>query len=156
MRKLIPIFAAFAAALALLATGCGGGDDDDTVTKAEFIKRADKICQKVDGTQVGEFQAYTQKRLATLNRLSFNEREEKLAAAVYVPSMKEEIKELEALEVPPGEEQKVDEVFAEMNAALKVFAKDPTSYLEGGPSDPFNKTAKLAREYGFISCQEIT
>lgn len=155
MAKRISIFPVLLlVALAALIAGCGGSDDD-TVTKAEFIKKADAICKKTDQTQLGEFQAYTQRRLARLNRMSFKEREEELTSAVYVPSIQKEIKELEALDVPPGDEQKVEAVFTQMKASLKEFAKDPTGYLEGGPSDPFNKAFRAARDYGLNFCKEI-
>ena len=47
-------------ALAALVAGCGDGDDSDTtatLTKAEFIKQGDRICEKAEEQSEAQLRA---------------------------------------------------------------------------------------------------
>ena len=157
MIKRISIFLAFAliAAPSLIATGCGGsGSEDETLSKSEFIRRADSLCRKVDQREAGEFAAY-----GRANAKSFNQDPEKgLEKAIRVlvlPSIRKEIEEIKTLGIPEGDEDQVEGFFTEVEAAIAKTDEDPLSIENSRPQSPFFPSYKLGRAYGFNNCAEM-
>lgn len=147
MSKQISILLVLFTALAGLVAGCGGGSSDPEISKAEFIKKADKICEKADETQGGEALAYQRAhgKDATI---------EKMISVILLPSVLKEVKDIEALGVPSGDEQVISEFTDGNKAAVKEAEKEPGSVSTG--EGPFAEVNKLASEYGFKNCENLT
>jgi hypothetical protein len=153
MLKRILIFLAPAILIASLLVGCGGGDA--TLSRAEFIKKADAICKKTDKAQVGEAVGYQKAHTKELATVSREAGLKKLILAILLPSVSKEAKEIEALGAPSGGEKTVQEFISAMEQGVKQAEKEPTS-VEDLAKGPFSKADTLAREYGLQECAEVT
>jgi hypothetical protein len=155
----------FSLSLALTFTallpGCGGGQDASIskatetgpLTKAEFIKRGDEICRKADTTQFNEASRYREKHGKELGKLPPIPAEEKVIVAIILPSIRRQMKELEALGTPKGEEKMVKSFFAGIEAGLKRAAKHPYHVEWEYPSqNPFLAVDEALANYGFAYC----
>jgi len=150
----------FALAIASLAVGCGGGGS--TLSKAEFIKQADAICEKADETELGEIGAYFRNHPKESKNVRPGAPPPALVQTVAVPSLLKETDDLEALGAPKGDEETIEAFISGIKAAIKEVEKDPESIEEDlpngqgkNPSYAFREVNKLAREYGFKQCNEV-
>jgi hypothetical protein len=161
------MFITFVAAVAMtsIAAGCGGGNDQGTgsaastgatssptsskatLTKAEFIKQADAICEKTDKVQEAGLKAYLQKKPEAQ---STKAGQSKMVLAVGLPPIQTEAEELAELGAPSGDEAKVAAIVDGIEKAVEKGEAEPGSLLTG--SSPFTEVDKLAGEYGFKAC----
>jgi hypothetical protein len=144
-----------------LLPGCGGGKDASVskaaetgpLTKAEFIKEGDEICRKADVTQTREARAYRKEHEKELAKLAPIPAEEKLIVAITLPSIRQQMKELEALGAPKGEEKKLESFVAGIEAGLRRAAKNPYHVEWEYPSqNPFLAVDEALTSYGFAYC----
>lgn len=139
-------------ALALAASGCGGGDDEGEDPKDSFIAEADAICEQlgedsvdlVDETLGDAGQEPTPARLRAISRQSADLQREGLA-------------DLRALTPPPGDEELVARIWDALERAIDeldaVALDDPGE--PGGPADTaLNEYGALASDYGLGACAE--
>lgn len=172
MPKSILTLPVVAVAVVLLVPGCGGSDEsgsdgstgttnvsnpDRQLTKEEFIKRADEICQQADVDVYKEARAYRErhekKEREKLGPIPF---EEKLLRLFVLPSIRKEIRGMEALGIPEGEEKAVKAIFAAAALGMKKAEKDPYAIEGENPSKyPFDRYSELVREYGFSECSNL-
>lgn len=118
------------------------------LTKAEFVKQGDEICKAIPAAYQEKLQALQKESKG--KKLTKAEEAEKAA----VPPLYTAAEELEALEPPSGEEQKVEAMIDALEAAAKGVEKEPTAELSG-PKSPFAEFQKLTREYGFKFCSQL-
>ena len=88
-----PLFPAILLAFALLAAGCGDSPRSTSMTKAEFIKRADLICRRADEIQGREREPYIARHKRELDKMTGVEVEEKLIKTLEFPTMRMQIRE---------------------------------------------------------------
>lgn len=139
-----------AAALALFVAGCGGGDSTSSLTKAQFIKRADAICTKANNDQL----VAVQKAAKSTPKSEQNQAgKEKIIVTAGLPPIAKEAEELAELGIPDGDEKEVEAIIAGIEFALKKGEENPVLVLEGAAS-PFIPVNKLAAAYGLESCAE--
>lgn len=146
--------AVLAAVLAIgsVAMGCGSGSDSSgpPLTKAQFVKKGDAICEKVPN----RYQA----RLKTLPKgkksksPQAKKEEENLKAAV--PPLRTATAELEGLNPPTKDEQQAEAIVAALEEGADGVEAKPTSELSG-PKSPMAKFQKLTKEYGFKFCSQL-
>jgi hypothetical protein len=126
--------------ISIAAAGCGSGDGDSTasVTKAEFVKQGSAVCKK--------------QRQARMKALSeAKPKESAIPAAVVelsLPPYREMIGELDGLDAPAEEEEKVQKVLKSMEQAADSAEQD----LEGAMPD-IQAANKEVRSYGLNQCQ---
>lgn len=171
MRTSTPLAPLLALVAALVAVGCGGGGEA-TLSKTDFIKRADAICEKADSAEIGEFFAYARahpKLLKRLHELTSSDQpprgvvaREKAYGAIAPPSILKEAEEIEALKPPSGDEAAIERFLAGIRQAVKEAEGDPSkldNHLPNGaganPDYAFGEVNQLATEYGFKQCNEI-
>lgn len=151
-------FALIAAVIvaALLLVGCGGSDDSGSgksISKEEFIAKADAICKKGNERMEKELFVFLRQNQngGSLRKPSV-EQNEKFIAGVLVPNLRREIKDIKALGVPDGDEERVDAIIAALEEGLET-AEDDTATVAAGTSDiVFGIASRLAGEYGATVC----
>lgn len=167
MQNLARILSALVTlSVALFALGCGGGGEssgttasaapDRPLSKREFIKRAEQICRAADERQYKEAVAYRERHEEELSKLEPIPAEERLIRLIVFPSIGRQVREIEALEVPAGEEKRVKALFTAMAAGMKKAENDPYA-IEGEVLSeyPFDRYTELATKYGFNECRNL-
>ena len=134
-----------AGAAVLLATAAGcGGDDAKPLSKAEYIKQGDAICNKSGDKIDKEAQKIT----------SDTPSEEEITPFVeetFKPEIESQISGLRDLTPPEADADKLNEIYEQVEEALAKVEDDPGTLLEQG-ADPFEDANKAAQDYGFKVC----
>jgi hypothetical protein len=143
-------------ALALLAAGCGGGGDGTTstasLTKAEFIKKADEICESAEEKIEREFESFAKEHNLSEKQPPSSKESAEAAETILLPNIEGQIEDIRALGAPSGEEQEVEELLTAVEAGVEKGKQDPVAFIEEEGGDPLNKADKMAREYGLKVC----
>jgi len=138
---------------ALLLAGCGGGSDDSTsgksISKEEFIAKADAICKKgTERLQKAIFTALKNPR----NLTKVSEAEQiKIVTTAMVPNVSREAEELRALGIPDGDEEKVDAMITALEEGVETAEQDPKVVTESSDA-VFGISSRIAAEYGLEAC----
>jgi hypothetical protein len=156
----IRAFFLVAAALAalLLANGCGGASASEitvqtgSMSKAEFIKRADAICAATRNQFTREFVALAQRNKSAKSRSEQEAVLVKLTEDVLLPNYEKLIDKLSTLGAPKGEVQEVTSLLNALQTRLDEIHAQPLE-LDKTPY-PLAKPAKIAKTYGLIGCAE--
>ena len=147
-RGLSVLSMASAATVASLAVaGCGGGQSspaaDTAPTKAEFVRKAQRICaaagQKLEAAG------------ATYFTTNPGGTEKTFVETKVKPIVENDlIAKLDALPTPSGDEAKINAVLDALRGGLATLRANPESIKAptGSARDPFQKSGKLARAYG--------
>jgi hypothetical protein len=140
-------------AILLGLVACGGSDDDSspTLTKAEFIKRADAICKKADAKQESAVRAYEKENPEALSTPAG---QEEFILDIGLSPITVELDEISELGVPEGDEQAVNAIVSGFEDAVAKVEADPFS-VASGPG-PFLGVNKLTKAYGFKDCADLT
>lgn len=134
-----------AVAFALVVAGCGGSGGD-SLTKAEFAKKADEICHRGESERSEAIQAAAQKFSG--KKITAADQEQVVLAAL--PSYEKEAQKIQELGAPEGEEKKVEALVEAMEEAAANVKADPGTATTG--SIPFKKANELAEEIGAKGC----
>lgn len=154
MSKLIAVSAALVAILVIVA-GCGGGSDSSSsssITKAQFIKQADAICEKGDEETNKEVEEFVAENNLSEKKEPTKAQQEELVSQVVAPNVQGQIEEIDALGTPEGDEAKIEAMVGAVEEGVEEIEADPTTLIEG--KNPLGKGSKLAKEYGLKSCGE--
>ncbi len=129
--------AAVALGAAVAFVGCGGGGGD-RLSKADYIKEADKICAASS---------------AETDEITPPEAEEDVGAYFETAGkvVKAMLKDLRALNGPKDDEATVDSIYDDYENVLDEILDDPIAALSI-EDDPFIEVGKRAQEYGFQEC----
>jgi predicted small secreted protein len=143
-------------ATAMLVAGCGGGDDSSassSISKEEFTAKADAICKESSKRMEKELFNFLRKnRPGGPLRKPSVEQNEKFIVTVLIPNLEREIKELKALGVPEGDEEKVEAMISALEEGQET-AENETETVAAGTSDMvFGIASRIAGEYGLESC----
>lgn len=133
---------------AIIAVGCGGGDDSTTAaTKAEFTKQASAICAEGEQELKTAFADYNKTVESTpggtsdagFQRDTANE----MLNSSILPSLQEELEKLEDLGAPAGEEAEVSKMTKSLSQAIASLEDKGIRELLGlGDYARFQKEAK--------------
>lgn len=153
MSKLIAVLAALVAILVIVA-GCGGGSDStsSSITKAQFIKQADAICEKGNKENEAEFEEFAKEHNLSEKKEPSKAQQEEAISEIVAPSVQKQIEEIDALGAPEGDEAKIEAMVGAVEEGVEEIEADPTSLIEG--KNPLGKGSKLAKEYGLKTCGE--
>jgi hypothetical protein len=147
-------FLVLVAALAL-AAGCGSGGSAEisvktgSMPKAQFINRADTICESAKGKVGQEYGEFVKSHQGA----SKAEEEALIGEAVdqiIRPDFEQPIKAISELGAPKGDEKEVAAFLNALQARLDEFAEHPTEVT--ATPHPFLRASKLARSYGLEGC----
>jgi hypothetical protein len=151
-RRLLVSFGA-AVALVMVAAGCGGGGDSTTtasISKAEFIKKADAICKKGQEKLHAGFETLINESGAHRSRL---EEEEEWVNDVIAPNVHREVSEMRTLGAPKGDEGRIESLLAAVEGGLRRLQENPQSVLASS-AKTFSDAIKLETEYGLQTCAQ--
>jgi hypothetical protein len=154
--KLVASFVA-TASIAMLLAGCGGGGDSSTtittssLSKAQFVKRAEEICTKGTTPILGEIVKYEEKAAAGKNG-GGSDASAAAAKTVVPPAIQKQNDGIRALGAPAGDE-------AQIEAFLVALQKDSDEIKNGPPLKnleeldvKFKRSGGLATKYGLSAC----
>jgi hypothetical protein len=158
LSKRLLVLCAGALALGLLVAGCGSSDDSSeentsSLTKAEFIKQADAICEKAGDEVEVEVEAFAEENDIPTDKEPSDEVKEEIVIEVLVPNIEEQAEGIAALGAPSGEEEQVDQIVEGIETAASETSEDPSSVISGDDG-AFKGVNKEAKEYGFKVCGE--
>jgi ABC-type lipoprotein release transport system permease subunit len=133
-------------AVAAVAAGCGGGDDNSdtttvSLTKAEWIAKADAICQQ------GDQQIEAAAKQAFGNQKPTAAAVQQFATGTALPNTQSQIDQIRALGAPSGDEDQVskilDTVQADIDKAKAAGDVEESTFADGNA---------LAKQYGLKVC----
>lgn len=137
-----PTFLVAAVAILLSSLiGCGGGEEQ--LTKAQLLKQGDAVCGQAMAEQMELAGHYKKGQVAP--------GEFEAVTSVFVPPMEKELRRLEALNPPQGEEKEFRAILRGIESGVEDAKAD---YLDlfFRETDPFAEANELARKYGFHAC----
>ena len=131
-------------ALGVIAAGCGSSSDDSStssLTKAEFIAKADAICQQ--GNQ--DIEAAAKQQFG--NQKPTAAEVQQFVTQTALPSTQSQVDKIKALGAPSGDEDQVnhilDTVQADIDKAKASGDIENSSFADGNA---------LAKQYGLKVC----
>jgi hypothetical protein len=136
-----------ALATGLIATGCGGDDDDDdggddAPTKEEFVADANQVCEEGNTElDAAAEQVFGKDRPTAEDEGTF-------ITETLVPNVQGQIDEIRDLGAPEGDEDEINGILEDAEAALSDLEANPT--FEGG--DPFADVNRRLADYGLTTC----
>lgn len=139
-----------------LVSGCGGGGSDQTsvttgsLSKAQFIARADAICRAARSQFNREYLAFGKEHPIPTSKAGQRKRLGELIETVLAPNYEPRFEEIGALGAPSGDEEKVSEFLTAFKRRLDEIREKPTEL--GTNPYPFEGVAKLAKAYGLSGC----
>ena len=152
-------------AIALPVAGCGGDGTEgeatsagdrgavraSSLTKAQFIKRADAICAAGRKRWETEFGAYLDRNSKSLGA-ALRDHAPKIINTIFVPAYQGQIDRTRSLGAPSGDGEEVGSILAAMQRVVDEAGEQPRKFMRG--TDPFAGASRLAKAYGFKVCAE--
>jgi hypothetical protein len=126
----------------LVAAGCGGSSQAETLKKPEFIKQANAIC--------AESQKERDKAVTSATE-GAEPSKVQLVTDTILPTIQEMTEELSELGAPEGDEKEVQAIIDAINSAAKEVAAHAEGTLEEDV-EAFKHADQLAEEYGLTDC----
>ena len=138
-------------AIGLAMAGCGSGSDSSTasISKAEFIKAADSICEEAAKRVQADYAVFLKEHEKVTNptKAEFDE----LADQVFVSNVEDEIAELQALGRPAGDGGKIEAFIDARQESIQIAEENPKMLLTEG-AKVTAKSAQIAQQYGPKTC----
>ena len=132
--------------VAFVGAACGGGSKG--VSKAEYLAKAKEVCQSGNQALTAASNAVFAK-IPPGQKLSLPEIEDFVRQTV-VPTIRDQIRQLRALEPPKGETAHVEEIYTALEKGLDELEKTPAKLTDG--SNVFAAADTLAQKYGISVC----
>ena len=161
-RRLVAL--AFVAILGVAAVGCGGGSttsevSGSTLSKAEFAKEVNAICQRRQNEALGKVSQYVEENVVKGQSpaKAANEEGELQVEAIdiiFLPPLEKEMKEVETLGAPPSQQAEVERFVNAYRAAIALIRSreyTPTTVATKFGTE-FRQSSELAKELGLTSC----
>lgn len=130
---------------ALVAAGCGGGDDTESLSKSQFLKQGNAICKEGEEER-GKLIIDASGKLK--QEASVEEQEDLVLEVL--PTYEKTTRELDELGAPEGDEEKVDAIVEAMEEAAEKVEANPGTALVANV--PFKEANEQVEKYGLKSC----
>jgi hypothetical protein len=148
-QAFVLVVAALAAALVVSMVGCGSDSSTASVTKAEFIKKAEAACEKGEERIQKDFAAFVKKHENVKNPTKADYAE--LVDEVMTHNIDEEIDQIQAIGAPSGEEDRVNAIITAREESVKTAEGQPELVIKESKK-VFGKASSLAKAYGLQAC----
>jgi vacuolar-type H+-ATPase subunit H len=133
------------AALALIAAGCGGDDDDSPeLTKDEFITQADEICTQGEA----ELTAAAEEQFGDATEPPSKQEREEFVSTAVADSLQAQLDDIRELNPPADEADQVNEILDKLQQLIDRAREDPAAVLAGEETE----ASQLATDFGLTSC----
>ena len=143
-------------AVAAVVIGCGSSDggetSTETLTKVEFVKQADAICEKGTEENQAEFEEFAEENGLSEKKEPTKAQQEEAVTEIVAPGVQKQIEEIDALDAPEGDEEQIEAMVAAVEEGVKEIEENPAALTEG--KNPLAEGSKLAKEYGLKACGE--
>ncbi len=133
------------AVLCLGAASCG---DSKGPSKADYLAKAKEVCQRGSAALT----AASNEAIAKVppgQKLSGPAVEEFVRTTV-VPTIRNQVKELRAIEAPKGEKAHVEEIYSALDKGIDELEQTPSKLTDG--SNVFAAADTVAQKYGITVC----
>jgi hypothetical protein len=136
----------------LLLAGCGDDSSSSasSISKEEFIVKADAVCKQTNKRMEVAFAKFLKAHRNI--RKPTDPAFEQLIGDVMVPNIKREIGEIRALEVPDGDEEKIEAMLSALEEGLEVAEDNPKVVTASSSDTIYGIASRLAGEYGLETC----
>lgn len=138
----LPCTLAATALVAVTAAGCGGSSKP-TITKAEYVKKANAICTHGNAAQ--------QAAAASLGQHPSHAQINALVSGTFIPNIQAQIDAVRALGAPSGEEATVSHMLDVAQEDLDKAKSNPSVFAQEN-AHPFANFAAIAHPYGLTEC----
>src|SRR6187402_2247699 len=132
-----------AVALTIGMASCGGGDDEESLTKAQFVKRATLICNEGEREREEALSAATRRLEEGESKVTPELQEE--AILQILTTYERMVDKLSELSLPEGDESKVEAMVESMEEAAKRVRANPQTAV--GASTAFKEANELLDDY---------
>lgn len=149
MRGRKVTFAVLAVLLAaVVGFGCGSDDGSESaLTKAEFIKQADAICEQGNARIEAEAEEFGKEHESEQGT---EEHQKQLVTEVVVPGIQAQAEKIADLGAPEGDEETIEEMIEAVEEGAAELEANPLAGMEG--KAPLGDASKIARAYGLREC----
>lgn len=146
-------------AMLLVAAGCGSSNSNavtvetGSLSKAEFIEKADAICKAARSEFLAKYQQYV-----TAHRSEFESRQNEAAVlgevleSVLGPNIEGQIEQIGKLGAPSGYAPQVEAFLKALQTRVDEAQGDPTGLT--ATATPFEKAEDAAKRAGMKGCSE--
>jgi hypothetical protein len=141
-------------AIGLLAAGCGGGGGGDTasISKAEFVKKANSICARTGKQVTSQFAAF----VASYGGKepegdALKAAQKKIVETILAPNKRSEIEQLRKIGTPTDGEAQVESIVGGLERGIEEAEAQPTLAVTGKVKS-FVDAERQAGEYGLTGC----
>ena len=147
-RWISPTAGVLAVMIALAMAGCGGDESSDattaSITKAEFIARANVACARIRGQAQAELLDFMKSRTAEPSTADLGRR------FVIAPKQRE-VEEFVALGMPSEDEEQVKAIVTAFETGISEAEAEPAQVAQNS-TEALGEAEKLAAEYGLKGC----
>jgi len=137
-----PSALAATALVAVTAAGCGSSSKP-TITKAEYVKKANAICAHGNAAQ--------QAAAASVGNHPSQAQIEALVTGTFIPNIQSQIDAVRALGAPSGDEATLTHMLDLAQEDLDKVKSDPAVFANES-AHPFANFAAIAHPYGLTEC----
>jgi hypothetical protein len=146
--------AAFAVFVLLALSGCGGADQGTTtmasVTKREFVKKANAVCAQDVAKIDAVYSPWAKKPIpGGADREEFMD---KVAEEIVVPVRAKEVDRLRAIGLPRGAEREVGEILSAIEEGVRRGRENRHSLRAAGNAYAFHRAFLLEMAFGLERC----
>ena len=152
-KRIITMLVALVA-LAAVAAGCGDDEDAgaETLTKAEFIKRGDAMCQRANKEFQRDLQALgTENRKKGVTGRTLREEGIEISEKIFLPNTQSRADRLAAIPPPSGDEGEIEAIVKAIERGIAKGEEDPNTLFNQN-AYPFDEANQLQQKYGFKVC----
>jgi hypothetical protein len=142
-------------AIVLALSSCG--DDSTSVSKSEFIKRADEICYDRLSDAEARILRYMEENDLTPLTVTTGDRAGLVARTILFPYYQGQIDEIRSLEAPEQDRGVVTAFLTATQDVVDQSREHPSAFARSlaGGRNPFSEASQIATEYGFKVCGGI-
>lgn len=155
------LIVALAASVALPAAGCGDSASSNeatnsgvtvqtgSLTKEQFVEKADQICEDSRAEFERKFSTFSQRSSSAANLI---DQAKNAIDTIFVPVYEKQIDQISSLGAPSGDEEEIASILGSVQRSLDKAKQEPLQFFR--ENKPFPEAEKLARAYGLTGCAD--
>lgn len=145
-KGLVAFIVALLALGVVLLSGCGGGSDEESLTKAEYVRKGNAICGKWQQARGDMFRSINQELKPPVTQ----KKKEDVILQLLAP-YETATEGLAELPLPDGAEKEAEAVVTAMEDGLAQAKANPGTLVSSNV--PFAKSNELAEDFGLTECR---